>query len=347
MNFRKNTWRLGIFTVLALVAAACGGFDPTTDPASAPITTASPTLAATVAPASTPTADALTAEEERYLQSIRDAVELSDQIFMGFQEILRQSYPTREATLSALLEAGVGTPFKVQLEALEVIDPPDRFQDDHRIWVESTRDLTSLDFEAAQAVRDGDAVKFVLINGQMGGTSARSRLALSPVFCRNSATNPQAASNCLPAELELEADYVTRLNQLLRGFLPQFVSMSASLSFPLSLTADELGQVIVSVASETEEIFQGTRSAVGGLTPPEEMVADHERLEAFFSRALAIFQQAHLLVETGEPESAQIEFLGLSTAFCGARQGFASAEFKKAVAIVFQGPPGSCRGEPF
>ena len=84
MNFGKSSWLLGIFTVLALILVACGGSNPTTAPALAPVTTASPTLAATVAPTLTPTADALTAEEERYLQSVRDAAELADEIFMGY-----------------------------------------------------------------------------------------------------------------------------------------------------------------------------------------------------------------------------------------------------------------------
>ena len=274
MNFRRGSWLFGISTVLALMVTACGGSDPTVMPPSGSTLIDRPTPSAT----STPVADRLTAEEESYLESVRNAEELSNRVFSGLQVIFRTSFPTREAQLAALVEAGVGTPYQIKLDALTAIDPPGRFQEDHGIWVESTRDLARLDSEAAQAVQNDDVVKFVLINGQLREISTRGRLALSPVFCGSTATNPQAASNCVPAATVFEGEYEAQLNRLLREFLPQFESMMGSLSFPLSLRAEELEQVITSVASETQDRIQTSMSAVGSLTPSDEMIGDHERL---------------------------------------------------------------------
>lgn len=291
--------------------------------------------------------EVLTADEERHLESIRDAEELSDQVFIGFRTMFRQTYPTNEALLSALLEAGGGTPFQSKLEALNVINASERFVKDHQICLETNRDLASLDSEAAQAIRDGDLVQFVLVNGQLAEIVTRGSLALSTLFCGSTATNPQAATNCRPREPALPGGYQGQLNQHLRDFLPQFVSMTATLSLPLSLTADELAQVISLVASATQDQFQATGSVVSSLTPPDEMVADNGRLVRFFSELLSIFRQTESLAESGEPEAAQQEVLRLALAFCSAQQGFESRGFKNAVSVLFQGPAGTCRGDPF
>lgn len=328
---------------LAVFVLACGGSDPTATPPSPSTTATRPP----VAPTSTPVLDRLTPDEEQYLESVRDAEVLGDQVFSRFRQIFGRTYTTREPLLIALLEAGVGTPFKLKSEALEVIDPPARFQADHAVWVEANKELARLDAEAAQAVRDGNMVEFVLINGQLSGISARNRLMLSAVFCGSTATNPLAATSCRPDQTVLQGGYPVQLNQLLRQFLPQFLSMTGTLSFPLVLTADELAQVISVVSSATRDQFQSTISELSSLAPPAEMTADQARLESFLTQALATLEQAESLAESGDPGAAQQEFLALTAPFCGARRGFESPGFKDAVAVVFQGPPGTCRGEPF
>ena len=337
----SKAWVPGLFAVLALVLAACGGSDPTATPLPPPTATA-------VAPSSSTSASAdLSVKEEEYLSLVKSAESLSFEIFAGFRQTFSQSYPTREALLAALLEAGVGTPFLPVLAALEDLDPPERFREDHRIWLEATRELARLDAEAAEAVRDNDAVKFALYNGQLGEISSRARLALSPVFCQGTAANPLAASGCVPTGSGFEREYDNQLNELLRGFLPRFASLSGTLGFPLSLTPEELGQVMSSLSSEAVDLFQGISSAVETLTPPEDLLTDHERHQAYFGESLSIINQVDQLREAGDSNAARGEFLKMQIVFCDARQSFESADFKEAVAVVFSGFPGVCGGTPF
>ena len=108
----------------------------------------------------------LSSEEEEYFEEVRAAQALTASKFENFGEIFGQAWPLRSFLIDALLEAGVGTAFTGRLEALEELTPPERFRTDHERMVEVTRELVRVDGEAAQAVKDDDLARFVLLNGE-------------------------------------------------------------------------------------------------------------------------------------------------------------------------------------
>ncbi len=341
MRVGEAIWMPGLFAVLALVLVACGGSDPTAT--ALPTSTASPTAT----PVSQQESSELSAEEEAYLGAVRDAQLLTIGIFQGFGQVFSQTYPVREALLAALLENGIGTPFIGNLAALEELDPPDRFREDHRIWLEATRESLRLDTEAADAVRDGDLVKFAHLNGDLAETSVRARLALTPVFCQSIAADPRAAAICAEEGSVLNAQYAVRLNNLLREFMPGIESASNTVAFRLSLTPEEIGQVLSSMGTGSRNIFQEIESALGTMTPPEELLADHERLQTYIGEVLAIIEEVNRLREDGDLNAARLKLQGLDQPFCEARRSFESSDFKEAVAVFFTGGPDACGGTPY
>ena len=343
MRVRKAIWMPGFFAVLALVLAACGGSGPTAT--TSPPLTGSQT--STAASTSETASSELSAEEEEYLSAVKDAQLLSVQVFQNFGQVFSQTYPLRETLLAALLEVGVGTPFIGNLAALEALDPPDRFQEDHEIWLETVREQLRLDTEAADAVRDGDLVRFVHLNGDLGETNIRGILSLSRVFCLGMATDPRVAAGCAPEGLALVGEYAKGINNLLREVMPGISSARGTLGFRLSLTPEEMGQVLASMGAGAEGIFQGFESRLGTMTPPDEMLADHERMRAYIGKQLAIFVEVDRLRESGDLNAVRFELEGLEQAYCDVRQSFESSDFKEAVAIFFAGGPGVCGGEPF
>ena len=335
MRVRKKVWFPGLFFVLALALAACGGSDPTA--------TTLPTV--TTGPAS-PSAD-LSVEEEEYLSAVKDAQLLSVKIFQDFGQIFSQTYPVRGVLLAALLDGGVGTPFIGNLAALEALDPPDRFEDDHRIWLEATRESLRLDTEAAQAVRDGDLVRFVYLNGDLGRTGVKARLALSPIFCRTTATDPQAAANCVPEGQVLTDEYLIGLNNLLRDFMPEFASARGTLGFRLSLTPEELGEVLASMGAAVLDAGHAVQSDLGTMTPPDELLADHERVETHFDEVVAAMEEVIRLQEGGDVNEARLELQRVDQPYCETRQSLVSDDFKAAVGVFFAGATGVCEGAPY
>lgn len=346
MRIRKTVWLPGLFAVLALVLVACGGSEATATPL--------PTQA--VSPTATPSSTAdgaeqdsgrLTREEREFLAQVGQAEAASGLIFQKFGVIFDQTYPLRATLIAALIEAGIGTPYIEKLKTLESLDPPDRFKDDHLIWVEAVRELLRIDTEAAAAVRDGDVARFAILNGALGGVNASARIALSLDYCRWATTAPEQLALCTPDDLDLDSDYEGPVNELLRGFMPAFAAVSASIVFPLSLTPEELSKVVAETANNARNDFQEVALDLDGIVPPDELAADHARLRSYFERSIDVISEVDRLGGEGDYQGARGELQRLKIVFCDAREGFESKDFKTAVAIFFTGEQRTCGGASF
>ena len=335
MGVGKAVWITGLFAVTALVLVACGGSDP--------VTTTSQTAAInqTGADISQPDPLRLSTEESDYLAEVLRAEESAGAVFEDFGTIFAQTYPVREALIAALLKAGVGTPFIDKLAILEALDPPDRFREDHQTWLDATRELFRIDTEA------GDLVRFSILNGQLGGVDVSARIALSPVFCRHVGLSDQQLAICTPDDSALDGEFETTINDLIRGFMPAFSASQGNIGFRLSLTPEELNQILSETAASARDAFQGFAAALDTITPPGELSADHERLRAFFSRVVEIVAEVDRLGKANDVDAARRELLKLEPAFCDARASFEAQEFKDAVAILFLGGLRTCGGTSF
>ena len=94
----------------------------------------------TATPAGTPTA-----AEQAYLDDIEGVTMLIGEKFAHFGELMGRVYATRGALFEALEEAGVGTAFDAGLAAMEALEPPERFRDDHALGLDGLRDFQRVD----------------------------------------------------------------------------------------------------------------------------------------------------------------------------------------------------------
>lgn len=341
MRFGKAIWMPGLIAVIASLALAACGSDATATPI--PAATISPT----VEPASQQGSPGLSSEESTYLSEVVRAEQSAMAIFQAFGTIFTQTYPVREALIAALLQAGVGTPFIEKTAILEALVPPERFREDHKIWLEASKEQLRTDTAAAEAVEAGDLVRFSILNGQLSGFDVTARIALSPVFCQRVGLSDQQLAICTPDDSALDGEFETVINDLIRGFMPTFSASQGNIGFRLSLTPEELNQILSETAASARDAFQGFASALETITPPGELSADHERLRAFFSRVVKIVTEVDRLGRGGDLDGARAELLKLEPAFCDARASFEAAEFKDAVAILFIGGARTCGGTPF
>ena len=339
MSIRRPPWgttALAVMVVTALAVVACGTPEPTPTP------TPSPTPTATPPPA------ALSAGEMEYFEQVQAAQKLTESKFENFGAIFGRAWPLRSLLIDALLEAGVGTAFTGTLEALAGLSPPERFRADHERMVDVTRELVRLDGEAAQAVKDDDLARFVLVNGELGQVSSSVLPGFSATFCENAfATDDERAALCGPAGPLPGGDYGARLNEALRRFEPGFRSAGGVFGFPLSLRPEELAAVLATQGSTFGEQLREVRAQVESLTPPEELRADHDRLVAYYDGFIDRVNKLIAATEAGDVGTAQNQYFGFQAQFCETRGSFSSSQFKALVGLHFQADPDACDGASF
>lgn len=331
MHVQRRMVLLGLFGILAVLGAACSS--------GADSESSSPAAVASID----------TAQEEAYFTEVRAAQALTQANFANFGEIFSSSWPIRSALISALLDAGVGTAFFDGLEALKQIQPPPHLQTVHQSLVDTNQRLYDLDSEAADAVRKGDLTSFTLLNGQMSEVGLNNLMTLPAAVCNSftPADAPQRNPACRSSEPLPGGEYGEQLNNLLRAFQPRFGGASGVLTFPLSLSEEELIQVFSTISSDIEALVAGTQSGLDNLTPPSSMQDDHQRLIGYFQVMSDGFGQVSASTSSGDITGARRILQSSQGIFCETRGSFASAEFKLLIGIHFQGGPMICEGQPF
>ena len=248
--------------VVALVVAACGSSQSTVTPVSSAL--------------------AVSDRHPQYFSDVRSARALTGENFENFNEVFGRIWPVREALLGALTQAGVGTTFDGTVDALDAMTPPQEVQGDHEILLAGTRELARLDRQAADAVSANDLVSFALINGQLGSNTFLTNGRLSPGYCASlSESGEGSLDGCRPLEPVPGGNYGSDLHGELRNFVPSISLAAASTAFALSLTPEEVAQVVQTELPQVIKILAETRARILALTPPSEFEADHERLVLF------------------------------------------------------------------
>ena len=332
MNAKRWAVLSGLFIMILVLAAACSSgsdAEPADTPAAAVVNT--------------------TDQDEAYYAELAAAQALTRANFRNFGEIFSSSWPIRSALISALLDAGVGNAFFDGLEALKQIQPPPHLQTVHQSIVDANQRLYDLDSDAADAVRKGDLAAFTLINGQMSEVSLNNLMSLPAAVCNSftPAEAPQRNPACRSGEPLPGGEYGEQLSNLLRAFEPRFGGASGVLTFPLSLSEEELIQVFSTISSDIEALVAEIQSGLANLTPPSSMQDDHQRLTGYFQVMRDGFSQVNALTSSGDITEARMILQSSQGIYCETRGSFASAEFKVLIGLRFQGGPMICEGQPF
>ena len=286
----------------------------------------------------------LSSEEEEYCEEVRAAQALTASKFENFNTIFGHAWPLRSFLIDALLEAGVGAAFTGKLEALEELTPPERFRADHERMVETVRESVRVDGEIAQAVKDDDLARFVLLNGELGDVNSSVAPGFSMAFCEQTDVGGEL---CGPAGPVPGGEYGASVNEALRRFEPRFRTGMGVFAFPLTLRPDERATVLATQGSTFGEQLREVRAQVGSLTPPVELRADHDRLVAYYDGFIDRLNKLIAATEAGDVEAAQNQFFGFQAQFCETRQSFSSSQFKELVGVHFRADPDACDGASF
>ena len=287
----------------------------------------------TATPAGTPTA-----AEQAYLDEVEGAAMLIAQNFDRFGDVINSVFPTRGALLGALTEAGAGTAFDDGLAAMEALDPPERFREEHELALDGLREFQRVDRQVGQAVLDSDLVAFALANVQLGVLSAESPLRHSEAFCL-------ARFNIVPhlcerPDFSASGEYGEEIYSL---FSRVETDVRPSLGGQLPALSDEESlEVLNAVGPAALDALEQIAEDVTALDPPEGFEADHDRLVRYLGDLLVVFTERRQAAERGDLDAAQAQIQQLFEVFCTAA-GELSPTISPFVVVHF-GDTGFCGG---
>ena len=307
--------------VVALIAFVACGSDSDGPEVDADVPTATP--------AGTPTA-----AEQAYLDEVENAAGLLLENFARFAEVMSGVFATRGALFGALGEAGAGTAFDSGLAAMEALEPPERFRDEHELALDSLREFQRLDRQVGQAVADADLVAFALANVQLSELSAESPLQHSETFCL--ARFIATPHLCERPDFSSSGGYGEGVYSIVSRIETDVGPALFGSELP-ALSDEEALEVLAAVAPGAIDALEQIESDVRALDPPAEFVADHDVLVEYLGDFLGIASERRQAAERGDLEAVRAQLPLLIELFCGTANEL-SPTITPFVVVHFGGP---------
>ena len=257
-------WRsvLAVSVAGLFLLAACGGSESEDAASAAP--TAQPTLE-------------LTSLEQDYLFQISAAWDLSGTKAASFRAVFAQAWPTRERLFTALYDAGAGTAWDDSLAAVEKLEPPRRFQDDHEILLAGLAELARIDAGIGESLKDDDLVGFEVLDSELGVACGLLFADLSPAVCEALTSADESGSPCRSGEQLAGGEYGLKLELIMLRYEAQLGPRLRPFEVVLA-TEEEIIPLLDQTFSPLVSVTEATLAELSQLEPPEELLVDHEIL---------------------------------------------------------------------
>ena len=281
--------------------------------------------------------------ETAYLKQVREATGLFAAKNEAFGDAFGQTYALPQRLFDTLQAAGAGTAFVGSLEAIERLDPPERFRADHQRMVETYRELVRVDAEIGQSIANQDLIAFNLLNSQLGEISGLNAVGLSTAVCHATTDRDSPLDVCAPSEPLPGGEYGAQLNVTVRRFQVLFQAYNSATVGPV--LPDDLLAIASVQQPKAISLLQETLDEVKRLSPPADLLADHAVLIQYFEESLAGTLNMSSGVETGDSTMLQEEIFTSGQRLCETGQRFSPA-FKPLVSAHFEGSPEICDGPP-
>ena len=340
----NHRWLFLAVVVAVLAAVACGE-SATATPATA---TAAPTLRpipATAVPIAN-VGEVLTAEEEEYIEQVRSGWRKFHDKAEGFRAVFAQVYSLKSRLFEALHDAGAGTAFDGALQALEEIDPPAQFQEDHQIMVETLSAHVAIDREIGDAVENQDLAAFAIANARLTESSILMASRLDPRVCNATMAADLPFRLCdFFSETVPGGDYGSQVYEKMTTFAAGV--FSRSIQFGPEFEEEEILATLSVIQPELTKIHDGTLVEIAGLQPPNEFAEGHNLLVKYLDDALAINRSRSTSVDAQDPAAHRSLSGEARTLYCDAKQELGAGELRDLVRVYFLDPTAICGGSEY
>jgi hypothetical protein len=240
-----------------------------------------------------------------------------------------------ELLLQALYSAGAGTAFLDTIDALEALNPPERFVDDHLLALQGARVSAEVDVRIGEAVKATDAVAFWRLNSELATARRPFALAMSGAVCL--ANGPVELCD---REEFTTGSYQHQLNTPIRVMESGLRATTASLPQNVGLTPTDVMELVSEQTPRLVELLEAAVATVDSLTPPDEFQADHDRLSSYRRSSIANATAGGAAAEAGDGAAFEAAQSAFGIARCAAFDGLETGEFSPIVsAHLNPGPP--------
>lgn len=283
--------------VAIVVFVACGSASDNSE-----VDTSGPTAT----PAGTPTAN-----EQAYLEDVSAAAALIDEQFAKFRTVFNGVYETRGALIFALQQAGVGTAFDSSLAAMEALEPPERFRNEHDLALDGLREFQQADKEIGQAIEGEDLIAFALANFKLGRLSSSIPLGHTEVFCLARFTN--VPHLCERPDFSSSSGYGAELYAILSTIDSEIGPAWGVLP---GLNDAEALEVIRTVAPGAVSALEQVVERLEALSPPENLQADHDQIFRYAGDLVEVMTEWRDAADLGDLAAAEAQQSSLWELFC-------------------------------
>lgn len=271
-----------------------------------------------------------TEEELAYLDGVRDAMmEFQRRNADAFRAI-GGTYPSPEAMMRALHEAGAGEAFAAVEAKAQALTPPERFADEHAWWLENLAESARLDGLIGEAARDGDPAEFMAINNRLANVSDRIDNPvypeLDPAFGTAAAPFSPLGARLDPASAIGRDPYGVALFDLLRdhAWTDPVINAVVTFDFP-GVTLPLQMEALARTADELEANWAAFETAIAELEPSEPFAEDHARILAFVDEHGVQFRELLAAAKAGDDGAIQPARQALRLSYCEAAASLSDA----------------------
>lgn len=217
-----------------------------------------------------------------YLDEIRETTQSLSASVQEVDETLSQTWPVRARLIEVLLEADRPSIFETMLSEVQSIAPHPDFVEDHARLIAEIESSIARSTAEDQALEDGDLVQAVILVSESNRALSDLLHGVSSEFC--DAVVPDGspfALGCNGNDAErAHGDYGEALFAAWRRYGREF-SSRASAFYP-AMSPEERFESLRVLQPEIVQAHDLAIEEVGALTPPQVLVADHDRLLQFF-----------------------------------------------------------------
>ena len=248
-------------------------------------------------PASTPTSDL----EGAYLEGLAENLQGLDELFQSYNELAGPVFPgfapdeiQARVLFNALGEAKFSERSADELQKFASLSPPERFAEDHAVFLKHLRGQVSRAEAADDAIQQRDMARTHLAMAETRAAFGTVRFAVSPEFCRY--TTPERAPGIGPGaytnlrELFCSdepipgGEYGVAITRLAETFIAEF---NVRANFPPGMTPEELLEGLTYVQPAIVELFNEALAGLDAIEPPPEYQVGHQVLHDHWSELLS------------------------------------------------------------